>query len=245
MKVSSHCFRLPKQGNSLLEYEDAAWPTDGTELDCQIFRCAVADGATESSFSDRWARLLVEGFHRQADLADLRQAWQDEISTIELPWYAEQKADSGAYAAFLGLLIEEGGGRMLSFKASSVGDCCLFQIRGKRRIMTFPDFTFESFDSTPALLSSRAGNSGEEPEELTTSGETEPGDSFVLLTDAIASWTLRHPARVEERLLELVSLHSQEEFQELVNSQRDNRDAEGRPALKNDDVTLLSIEIKT
>ncbi|MCA9801172.1 MAG: protein phosphatase 2C domain-containing protein [Cyanobacteria bacterium HKST-UBA02] len=242
MKVSSHCFRLPKQGNSLLEYEDAAWPLDQTELDCPSFRCAVADGATESSFSDRWARLLVEGFHSQTDLADLRKSWQDEISTIELPWYAEQKADSGAYAALLGLVLEEGEGK-ISFTSTSVGDCCLFQIRKKHRIMTFPDFSFESFDSTPALLSSRADTSREEPEELTGSGEAKPGDNFVLLTDAIAAWTLRHPARVEDRLLKLVALKSQEEFQELVESQRDDRDAEGRPAMKNDDVTFLLIEI--
>ena len=47
-------FSVPKFGNTEDEYEDAV----AFSLPDQRF--AIADGATESSFSDRWAQSLVK-----------------------------------------------------------------------------------------------------------------------------------------------------------------------------------------
>src|SRR3954471_6874062 len=111
MEPQIQAFWVPKLGNSTEEYEDAfAYSTDDG-----IF--AIADGATESSFADRWARDLVDSFVTKPPevngssaafpdwLAPLQQRWRSGIDWENLPWFAEEKAKAGAYATFLGLTI--------------------------------------------------------------------------------------------------------------------------------------------
>jgi hypothetical protein len=114
MEPSVQVFWLPKLGNAEDEYEDAS------AFSASARRFAISDGATESSFADRWARALVQRYADDPppsgnggnDLADwllpLQQAWQTAISWETLPWYAEEKARDGAFASFLGLTIQEG-----------------------------------------------------------------------------------------------------------------------------------------
>jgi hypothetical protein len=59
MQVSAYPYSVAKAGNLSEEYEDAYWPLDVVEGTGELFRFAVADGATESSYSKIWARLLV------------------------------------------------------------------------------------------------------------------------------------------------------------------------------------------
>ena len=61
MHVFSRAYWMPKAGNSEAEYEDSFWPRflDG---ESNNFRFAVADGATEASFSGIWARQIVRAF---------------------------------------------------------------------------------------------------------------------------------------------------------------------------------------
>ena len=61
MQILVEGFWLPKAGNTEDEYEDALSPkkTQG-KLERKFPRFAVADGATESSFSGLWAQLLVD-----------------------------------------------------------------------------------------------------------------------------------------------------------------------------------------
>src|SRR5262245_30341580 len=95
---------LPKEGNAPEEYEDAfrSAPDRG--------RFAVADGATETSFSGRWAAALVTAFAAappdwQADpdalaawLAPMQHACQAAVPWDRLPWYALEKAQAGLFA---------------------------------------------------------------------------------------------------------------------------------------------------
>ncbi len=92
MRVSGKLFWLPKNGNSLEEYEDAAYPCDEHfETEAIEFKCAVADGATETSFAGLWAKLLVEGYSEKTALAQLRERWNADVRQKDLPWYAEEK----------------------------------------------------------------------------------------------------------------------------------------------------------
>ncbi len=112
MRASIRVFSLPKAGNSVAEYEDACWPRQARELSDNI-HLAVADGATETSFSGLWARLLVNAYGRGRlteaawihDLSKIRRVWQRAVGQKPLPWYAEEKLRLGAYSALTGVTI--------------------------------------------------------------------------------------------------------------------------------------------
>ena len=111
MEPLVQAYWVPKLGNSAEEYEDAfAYSAPDRHL-------AVADGATESSYADRWARDLVDQFVTNpppvdaaqtpfpAWLTPMQQRWREGIDWENLPWFAEEKAKGGAYATFLGVTV--------------------------------------------------------------------------------------------------------------------------------------------
>src|SRR4051812_14467558 len=106
MHILARSVWLPKAGNSIAEYEDACWPDGPLDIDTSVFHCAVADGATETSFADVWAKLLVRAYSDgQLSEPDLTQAlvplqatWSEQLSTKTLPWYATEKASNGAFS---------------------------------------------------------------------------------------------------------------------------------------------------
>ena len=109
MRISTQAFHVPKRGSDEDEYEDAFFP-DGFADEVTAFRCAVADGASESAFANVWADLLVRGFgSRQMRLADLQDQWQQAVGSQRLPWFLEKKARRGAFAALIGLSIRANG----------------------------------------------------------------------------------------------------------------------------------------
>lgn len=193
----------PKDGHSEDKYEDAFAVTQPG----LPFRAAIADGATESAFSGGWARALTEGFVRgridsasHYELEDgscllrpviqqARSRWRPEP---DRRWYVAAKAAEGAHAAVLGLEIVEAG-----WRAEAVGDCCLFHVRDRRLLRSWPMTSPEAFSHRPPLVSSRDANSGSSPaaaadlEIEANSGVWHPGDAFILGTDAIAQWLLR------------------------------------------------------
>ncbi len=100
-------FWAAKAGNANGDYEDAF----ALGHDC----LAIADGATESSFARAWAQALTESFvadpaatqppgirRLQNWLRPLQSAWHAGVAWDRLPWFAEDKARSGAFATFLG-----------------------------------------------------------------------------------------------------------------------------------------------
>jgi hypothetical protein len=237
---------LPKLGNAVEEFEDAfaAGPGSG--------RFAVADGATESSFSGRWAQALTRAFVRQpppwppdpaalaAWLAPLQSEWKVSIPWERLPWYATEKAQAGAFATLLGLEFEpdatgDPGG---TWRAISVGDSLLFQIREGELRLSWPVSSASQLGSRPLLLSSLPGrNTTAVRECVTIGGEARPGDRFLLMTDSPAKWFLtglEAGGRPWERLL---ALPDKAAFEAWV--------AETREAhtMRNDDVTLAMLTV--
>jgi hypothetical protein len=232
-------FSLAKQGNAAGEYEDAFAAEPG------LGRFAVADGASESSFAGEWAKELTEGF--VADpvqpggwaewLPPVRERWLAAVGTGGLPWYAQQKLDDGAFATLLGLEIElapkETG---YPWRAAAVGDACLFHLRGGELLLSFPMEDASAFGTRPALVGSRARNAGEPTGDEWLAGRARRGDRFLLMTDALAQWFLTDVetgGRPWESLTEL----TEPTFPEWVEKKRSAR------ALRNDDVTLLLVEV--
>jgi hypothetical protein len=237
LAMSWQAFSLPKRDHSAQEYEDA-FAGDG-----RGGRFAVADGASESSFSGLWARLLAKRFVKKppepitgwADwLPAVQQRWSKELNGKELPWYAEDKFEQGAFATFLGLAVGESG-----WRAVAVGDSCLFQVRGGAVMRAFPVEHADDFGNQPRLVGSRATPAAVEQHQLRAEGDCRAGDLFLLMTDALAEWFLRRteaggkPWEAVERLLE----EGENDFTAWVESLREDE------ALRNDDVTLVAVQL--
>jgi hypothetical protein len=215
-------FRLPKNGYTLDECEDAF----DYSVDSQ--RYAIADGATESSFSDRWAQSLVN--------------W------AALPWYCQEKAERGAYAAFVGLEFGAHGsiwekivgrtlqGEEMVWQAFAVGDSCLFQVRDGSLIASFPIQKSDDFTSRPILLASDETNNLSALKDIqSASGGVKPGDRFFLATDALAKWFLSRLEAGEKPWETLLEQQTEAQFAALVEQLRKTQN------LRNDDTTLVII----
>ncbi len=235
-------FRVPKQGHAEEEYEDAlrSRVADGDAA----ARVAIADGATGSSFSGLWAGLLCDAYVAEpfADgpslmtrLPDLGRAWKAQVDRQPLPWFAEEKARAGAFAAFLGLTVGGDG----AWQALAVGDCCLFQVRGEDLVTAFPLSRADDFSDSPALVGTfPVDNTGLAAHVRVASGAYAPGDVFYLMTDALAAWFLGAREAGQSPWRWFTNLSSDPRFAKLVAELRDS----GR--LANDDVTLARVEVE-
>lgn len=191
-------FCCPKSGNSVEEYEDA-WAHRPTRTPAGI-RVAVADGATESSFAKLWAVLLAESYVR-CELAGAefferlkpaRRLWQRRLAGRPLPWFASEKAEQGAFAAFLGVQIDAHTNR---WTALAVGDCCLMQVdnvgEGMRVVKAFPLQESSQFTMSPYLIGSRSDGGLLNERIQMSKGSLRDGDMLLLATDAVAAWLLK------------------------------------------------------
>ncbi len=240
-----HAFHLPKRGHAPEEYEDAfaGDPDRG--------RFAVADGASESSFVATWAKYLVEGFvaaegqpWQELDwLTPPRQRWVAEVDGLTLPWYAEDKREQGAFATFLGVAFHQPEANEESgpWRAVAVGDSCLFHLSRGRLRHAFPLKRSADFGNQPPLLGSR-GRPIDTPHPAVrrVDGRWRPGDRFLLMTDALAEWSLRRgeeDGRPGDDIAGLLAESAPlDAFAGWVEERRDKQ------GLRNDDVTLVIID---
>ncbi len=192
MPTQASTFWLPKRGNTAADYEDAfaMEPASG--------RFAVADGATESSFAGQWARRLADAYVesplRHARrwnewLPRVQARWLADVEGRDLPWYAEFKFEQGAFATFLGLVLESSGRQ--PWHAVAIGDSCLFQVRDGKLFDLFPLSSSDEFGNQPPLLGSRSIAADARRAEVRGHGSWRDADRFFLATDALAQWFLR------------------------------------------------------
>ena len=240
MRIQCSIMWLPKAGNTSDEYEDAFSPNEDVSIDAKEFRCAVADGATESSFCREWAQLLVEGFRTGRAIDELRKDWQLSVEGKELPWYAEEKLQFGAYAALVVLQVNSDR----TWEAKAVGDCCVMHLRADTLLCSFPLSDSESFNNSPSLLSSKSSTETSEA-DLKMYGTWEPGDCFLLLSDALACWALSRQDDTDSNLIQLLTLSDSIQFADLITRQRVRSDEENASSVKmrNDDVTLMRVNV--
>jgi hypothetical protein len=234
-------FLTQKQGSSWRECEDACASS------ARHCACAVADGATEAFGSRWWARLLARSWVRAPAtepaaflemIGRLAARAQRRWARRPLPWYAEEKRQQGSYAAFAGVRFEQDAAG-LRWQAVALGDCCLLQLRGGALVGSQPLSEPEQFGFRPTLLPTR-------PEALagcasavgSFSGTAEPGDCFLLLSDAAACWLLQALREAEAsaaQFLELLQQGSAEPLAALIAELRRS----GR--MRNDDVAAIAI----
>ncbi|HEV3469032.1 MAG TPA: hypothetical protein VG148_06905 [Pyrinomonadaceae bacterium] len=215
-------------------------------------RFAVADGATEAFDAGSWARALagswveretvpltVEEFGAWAaeEGKRLREVWAGRV----LPWYAEEKARGGSFAAFVGLCIE-GERTGLRWRAIALGDACLVHRRGREVRAALPLGSAEEFNSCPALVpSGGAALDAALAHAVTAEGAARAGDTFLLLSDAAAAWFLKLSEERAPVLEEFDSRLAASDNEALAGLLRRER-AAGR--IKDDDVAVIRVEVQ-
>ena len=253
MRLFAQAFWLPKSGSTDEEYEDAYSPRQlpsDREVLVSSFKVAVADGATETSFSGLWAKLLARSYVRGelsqqqfgASLRRLQERWRKEVSRKPLPWYGEEKVRRGAAAAFVGLhlLSSDVESYEGNWEAIALGDCCLVQIRGAEVVERFPIKSAGEFSNSPFLLSSNASIAeGWEDYLRVVSGSWMQDDSFYLMSDALAAWFMREEENggTPWDILRDLGASQSLTFAAWI------RELRGTLAIRNDDVTLVRVDL--
>jgi hypothetical protein len=228
--------KLPKAGNSPEECED--------DFCSAPSRFAIADGASEGSYSSMWAGILARSFC-SADVIECQaneflswleqcriewSSWERSLAEKELPWFTREKLRDGSFATFLGIAITEG-----RWHAFACGDACLFVVRNDALLDAFPVEHSQHFDNAPALVPSTRPVPVEALRNHT--GEALAGDRLYLASDALACWFLADSERGEKPWVALDGIQSEQDFEIFVSEERQ------RHTMRNDDVTLVSVEL--
>jgi hypothetical protein len=235
-------------------YEDSFWPRrarKGVEL--IAFRSAVADGTSTTSFSGIWAQQLVlsfasgrlEGGVLPTSLRPLQGRWlrkaQARLRGRALSWYADAKLKQGAASTLLGLDLRAAEPKQTTcrWRVMAVGDSCLAHVRQDRLLEFFPFARVEDFTNHPDLISTRA-DAVERFDVKIREGEAAAGDSFYLMTDALAKWFLKETDNGEKPWEVLRGFEAYPEGQAFSDWVRDRRQAD---AMDDDDVTVLRLDL--
>jgi hypothetical protein len=161
-----------------------------------------------------------------------RTRWQARSGEQSDLWHVAEKMREGSFATFLGVTTELGE-KAASWRAIAVGDSCLFLVRRDRLACAFPIDEAAAFGTRPQLI----GSHGEGRMPVAGAhGDLADGDSLFMMTDALAEWFLAGYEAGRMPWRELAGL-SDSGFAEWVAAERRER------RLKNDDVTLLTLEL--
>ena len=232
--------QAPKLGNHPDENEDACAVDE--ERGCYV----VSDGASSSFASRAWAQALCGAFVEAPSAAwslddfaacvvKADGVWRaGQASATDVPWWAEEGLRRGAHATVAVLTLGARGDQRI-WRASAIGDSCVFQLRasatGWTIVCSMPLSDTRMFGGHPSLV--HTGASPATADIVVVEGTALAGDVFVLATDAVAEWILRDPANVTP-----AAVGSPAELQRTLDSLRE------RVELDNDDLTLLRVTIE-
>ena len=225
----SHWWTLPKQGQSEDENEDAVAASTGILV--------LADGATEAFFSRLWAHHLVEQLTGAATwwehpeetwvtrVARAVEQWTEQLPPQEsLPWHAQNKSLYGSAAAIAVLVF-----RSEQWRGIAVGDVTIFHLRGEELMQSWPLSAPEQYTTHPPLVQTRTVVA-----PLQVDGIWAEGDDLMVMTDALAAWSLRCVRDGRPLWAEVRALADETAWQDWVQRAR----ADG---MKNDDVTVALV----
>jgi len=230
----------PKHGNS-----DAEWE-DGYAIEPDAGAAAVTDGASEGIFCRIWAGILARRFVADPPnfsdpvavakwVGGCRAAWRQDINYAGLRSTQQNKvSETGAAATLVGLRIGAvGPDGSAGWRATAVGDACLYWVRDGRLVGTFPLAAHGHLDSTPALLRTKPGPPAG---PLAGGGTCRPGDLFLLATDAVAGALFRAAAEGPVEWARYAALDDEPWRAEVADLR-----AAGR--MVNDDCTLVVLRV--
>jgi hypothetical protein len=245
-------FHEPKLGSTETEWEDGAGHDPGDPATGRSARCIVMDGATEAYDSIRWVGQLVDSFlgvepdggspaltdRAMAEwFALMQDRWLQTAPTRFGSIFEERKFhDDGSFATLLGCEIRDLRGPRPMWTAVALGDTVLFHVRGGALVTQFPPLGADDFGLNPDGVFTQPSARTRMLSSLTRAdGVLAVGDRLFLATDALADWMVRSEDATLWQTLD--RLDHPVLFRRLVADRR--RTGE----MKNDDVTLMRVEI--
>lgn len=256
--LRSGSWSVPKDGNAVWENDDARCMHQSGEIRTRVpARFAVADGATDATFSGLWARLVTRSFVRfgvptsgddceteefLAFFRRLQRRWMRATGqgTGRLNWSAEARVvREGSFCTFAGVEfhLDDQGCEMRWW---AIGDACVIVASAKGSVDSFPLKGSWEFSNRSAMVKTR-GDFLETHDSDVFFGRRflKKGDRILLVTDALAEQLLsRRIQGLPNKFLPdwLYVSMSDMEFQEWVAMARIF-------GMKNDDVTLVMVEV--
>jgi len=248
MRFESRVFALAKDDECPEENQDA-WRTDSARG-----IAAIADGVASSIFAGPWARILTEATvaeppdpdDREAFgqwLARRRESWVAEIDVADLAWHQKPKLREGAFSTLLWVEItpidqtDRQPHDPWRLRAFAVGDSCLFHVRGKELLRTFPVEEAAELEADPVVIGSIDLNRDEMVAFESFEALCRPGDLLVLATDAVAEWAFWQRDAGTPPAWEDYWTKTDEAWQEEIGSLRHERQ------MRYDDATLLLLRV--
>lgn len=248
---------IPKFGNSEKENEDAfriiRKPKNSEGF--HELRCAIADGATQSSFSRLWAELLVsktiQTNHVPKEhllppvIRKCQEEWNFRVNRMNLPWFAEEKAKKGAFSSLLWMSITNrrkppmvGG----PIRIIAIGDSDFLLVRQNKVEVAFPVNGSVNFGMNPYLISSKSDNNTE-VNWVKFTGNWVSGDDILIASDALSQYLLNQFEQAINPLTEIedglfCSFLPDHYFIEWISKLRNEK------LIKNDDTTLIWIQLR-
>lgn len=240
MNINIYCtYTTSKLGNKIEEYEDSYSISDDK------LKIAIADGATEASFAREWAQILVNHFIQDPPEIITNQwlepaiiQFSKSIDITRLPWYAQNKIiEQGSYSTLTGIIIDI---EDESFLGISIGDSCVFW-NDSEGLHSFPYRSVEEFNSRPFLISTISNNNemiNDEINQKIVNYKLSKGKTlFYLMTDALSCWFMEEHCKGKQPWDKLNILRDKNQFGTFIDEHRNSK------VLKNDDVTLVIIEV--
>jgi hypothetical protein len=240
MTLDIGVFSVEKAGSTATENEDrAAW-----SLSASAATVAIADGATESSYSDIWAEALVGTWIGESSqqinssfLRAARAAWNERLPDIAgLPWYAQAKLEQGSHATFAGLHLRIQA-RRLRWRAEIVGDCEIFVFKIRKSLHLArcePAKAAAEFGYHPDLLGTSPSTPRVVP--MVATGRLREPFEIWLTTDAFAAACLGAVAEGRNPWNDwAAAMDEPNMFRNVVDSWRTSG------ALRNDDTTVCRV----
>ena len=254
MKLFISSFSTSKLGNEPSENEDSFFPNE-CKFEGESFTIALADGATEGVFSSIWAKILVKLYASNSELIKTPQIYLQsakenfhewkleyiksrETDDKPLLWFEEVGLSRGVYSTIVGVTFYDIDSEIGRWEASAIGDSCLIHLRDDEILRKFPIDHSNEFNNQPWLLST-TDNSGDDVLSYikTIDSDWASGDTFILLSDALAHWCYSEIENDKNPFVEIKHFLDNGNFEDFLCHARKTK------IIKNDDVTVLFIEL--
>ena len=174
--------------------------------------------------------MALNHFDDWFNLVQADQGVKGNAGAEQSGWWVTEVRRRGAFATLCGVSIDV---LAMRWKAISVGDTCVFHVRGDDLLGAFPIDDPTKFDSTPDLL----GSNVDPPLPWHARGDLLPRDVLLVASDALAAWALTESSNRPGIWSFLASLRS-DQFRVFI------EDARSKGGLENDDVTLIRCEVR-